>query len=192
MHAASLGFRVQILGQPRRSRVQAQLNALKRRAAYREQKLATAAAASAAGPAEGVWDSHGGHADSMGSAEEGSAAHSGHADFMGAAEAAAAVAAGLCQRAEARTAPASEEHAVPGEASKERVRSGGSSQARDLGDSGSGEATWLHDEPRRLESRRGGRAAAGEKPRFRGSADQLRLQLAGLHRKAAFREHIGE
>ena len=168
---------------------QAQLSALKRRAAYREQKLAAAATAAAATAA------------AAGSAEQGR-----HADFMGAAEAAAAVAAGLGHRSAAwasRPAPGDEGYCqntgVPGAEGVEHK----SHVANGSGDSG-GQKRGIFERQGDVAGRGGeedlrasgsngrGRAPPADKPRFRSSPNQLKHQLAGLHRKAALREHIAE
>lgn len=155
-----------------RSRVQAQLSALKRRAAFREQKLEAAASAAAMGQgvestSEAWWG--------LGSA------------FMGGAEAAASIRDSLQGRGDDKAGAGivSPECGAFGGMSSGRESSEGQSSVSSSDSRGGGQATEVVEEVRT-----GYRPEVTDRPRFRSSPDQLRHQLAGLHRKAAFRKHI--
>ena len=159
-----------------RSRVQAQLCALKRRAAFREQKLAAAASVAAAiasggaGKASAAWLQWG-------------------PDLMGGAEAAASIRDSLHHWGDDKSCThiAASEHVASRDGNK---------------DYKSIEGTLInggHESKEGAKSTQTGDvlgnkylAEPADRPRFRGNPDQLRHQLAGLHRKAAIREHSVE
>ena len=154
-----------------RSRVHAQLNALKRRAAFRSQKLAAKAGAAAPAAAAQAWHDS---AEVFDSSETGT---------MDAAEAAASICGIFDQQADGCES-----------GTTERGGSGESAASR-CSDESASESERSRVEPHAMgfddaEQQAQGSKGSQARSQFRSNSDQLRHQLAGLHRKAAFREQL--